>query len=108
MDIYSFSLPNYNSPVQSRQKYLAFEMKQDLFLVTKMGDTIACNYWFYEPSVAGSGFANIECSFKPISCNEMKSIVFNDVCFTGKKIEIMVDEIPFSSYPTLKIKSNKK
>lgn len=108
MDLFTYSKTNYVSPVENRQKYFAFEMKKDIHLITKMGDTVDCNYWFYEPSVAGSGFANIECSFQPISRKEMKSIVINDLCFTGNKIEIKIDEIPYSSYPTLKIKSKKK
>lgn len=104
MDIFTYENSNFESSITNRQHYLSFEMKHTIKLITKMGDTLDCSYWFYEPSVAGSGLATIECAFKSVSMQSMKSIVIHDQCFTGNKREISLENLPISSIPTLKIK----
>jgi len=107
-DVFDYSANKNNFPSNERQKYFAFDMKNDVKLISKMGDTIPCSLWFYEPSMAGSGVANISIGFKPITQNEMKSIIIFDRVFTGEYSTISLLNIPFNNYPQLKIKAEKK
>ncbi len=103
-DIFDYTTSKNNFPSSDRQKYFAFEMKKDVKMITKMGDTLDCSFWSYEPSMAGSGIATILFGFQAIDQENVKSICINDRVFTGEKMDISLLSIPFTSYPTLKIK----
>ena len=107
-DVFDYSANKNNFPSNERQKYFAFDMKNDVKMISKMGDTIPCSLWFYEPSMAGSGIATISLAFKPITQNEMQSILIYDRVFTGEYSTINLSNLPFSNYPQLKIKAEKK
>jgi hypothetical protein len=107
-DVFDYSGNKNNFPSNQRQKYFAFDMKNDVKMISKMGDTITCTYWFYEPSMAGSGIANVSIGFKPIAQNEMQSLLIFDRVFTGEYSTINLSKLPYNNFPQLKIKAEKK
>jgi len=102
-DIYSY---NQNSQLSKEQKMLYYlnDLKKDVYLISKSGDTLSCLNALLEPGISNMNVATFLFDFNKLERNEIKELIFNDKLVSEQKVAFDLSTMNLTRIPKLSLK----
>lgn len=102
-DIYSY---NHNNQLSKEQKMLYYlnDLKNDVFLINKSGDTLSCINALLEPGISNMNVATFLFDFNKLERNEIKELIFHDKLVSEQEVAFDLSTMNLTRIPKLSLK----
>lgn len=102
-DIYTF---NQTSQFSKEQKMLYYlnDLKKDVFLISKSGDTLSCANALLEPGISNMNVATFLFDFNKLERNEIKELIFHDKLVSEQMVAFDLSTMNLTRIPKLSLK----
>lgn len=102
-DIYTF---NQKSQFSKEQKMLYYlnDLKKDVYLINKNGDTLSCINALLEPGISNMNVATFLLDFNKLERNEIKELIFHDKLVSEQLVAFDLSTMNLTRIPKLSLK----
>lgn len=102
-DVYSYSEASQLSKEQKVLYYMN-DLKKDVFLINKSGDTLPCINALIEPGISNMNVATFLFDFNQIERNEIKELIFQDKLLSEQTVAFDLSTMNLTQIPKLSFK----